>query len=220
MSSRIVALVAKDVRIHGRDIAVTQVAILALLGLMNYMRPAEAAVLASAVFNFNFLLAGFWSEWLISREKTKGTFAWMRACPVDDRDLVAAKFLAVAICCVSLWVVSSVMFLRAYISEGGLGMWLVLQLGLLLFGGLAIATRWRFGPKLGQMLPYGIAGALLGLLIAAEKTGFAAAGEATPVSWNPAVQAFMVAALLAAYVGIYFTTYRWVRGSDTSALLE
>ena len=68
MSTRIAALLAKDGRIHGRDIAVTQVAILALLGLMNYMRPAEVAVLASAVFNFNFLLAGFWSEWLISRE--------------------------------------------------------------------------------------------------------------------------------------------------------
>ena len=39
---------------------------------------------AAFVFNINMLLAAFWSEWLISREKTKGTFAWLRACPIGS----------------------------------------------------------------------------------------------------------------------------------------
>jgi hypothetical protein len=33
--------------------------------------------LVALVFNINFLLALLWSEWLITRERSKRTFAWL-----------------------------------------------------------------------------------------------------------------------------------------------
>ncbi len=213
------ALIAKDFRIHGRDILLTHAGILGLLAVMDYLQPGEQAGIASAAFNFNFLLAGFWSEWLISREKVKGTFAWLRASPVSDAELVLAKFLAVGICCVSLWIASSLIFARDYFWQQ-IEIWIVLQLSLLMFGGLAVGTRWRFGQKLGQMLPYVIVGVVIGILIFAARSGRALPLDPEVLLRHPSGQAVMAAGFAAGAVAAFYATLTWVRGSDTANLLE
>ena len=217
---RIAALLAKDARIHGTEILLTQAGLLGLMAMMRYVAPSDPATLASAVFNLNFIIAGYWSEWLISREKTKGTFAWLRACPVDDRELVAAKFIAVGICCVVLWVFSSALFIGGELVPARLDVWAVLQLALLTFGALAVATRFRFGQKLGQVLPFGIVGILFGLFILSSKAGHTLAVDPERLLGYAAGRGILAAGFVAAYAAIAWTTYRWVRGSDTSALLE
>ena len=213
------ALIAKDFRIHGRDILLTHAGILGLLALMRSLNPADQPVVATAVFNFNFLLAGFWGEWLISREKVKGTFAWLRASPVSDVELVLAKFLAVAICCVSLWVASSLIFARDYFWQRS-DIWIVLQLSLLMFGALAVSSRWRFGQKLGQMLPYLIVGVVVGILIVAARNGRTLPIDPEVLLRHTAGQAVMAVGFTACAVAAFYVTLTWVRGSDTANLLE
>lgn len=216
---RVVALVSKDVRIHGREIALTQAGILVVIALMAYAKPGEIASLAAAVFSFNLLLAGFWGEWLITREKTKGTFAWIRSCPVDDADLVVAKFLAVAGCLISLWSASSLLFLRDYLVSSRPGAWVALQAGLLAFGMLSAATRFRFGPKAGQLVPFGCVLAALGATSVLEQAGYL---DGDPGAWLRSLRGQVLVAVVAAAGGLAMIamTLAWVRRSDTERLLE
>jgi ABC-type transport system involved in multi-copper enzyme maturation permease subunit len=216
----VAALLAKDFRIHGREIMVTQAGVVALVALAMYLKPASGAARAGLVFNFNLLLAGFWSEWLISREKSKGTFAWLRSTPITDWQLVVSKFAATAACCVSLWTLTSVVFLRADPLSQRPAFWLLLQCVLLAFAGLAVATRWRFGPKLGQVIPYALVFGLALLSIAVSRTGSLPAVDPQILFASSGRQLMLAVAVVGCYALILSRTYAWVRRSDTSALLE
>lgn len=217
---RILALLRKDVWIHGRDIALTQLGILGLLVVMRQMSPDNPSSLATAMFGFNFVLAGFWSEWLITREKTKGTFAWLRACPVDDRELVSAKFMAASLCCAVFWLLSSAIVLRSYWFPSRLGIWVALLCALLAFGSLASATRFRFNQKVGQLLPFGVAALIVGVL-----NLLASAGHMLPI--DPEVllrtsggRAVLTMSFVCWALACFWLTVMWVRRSDTTQLLE
>jgi hypothetical protein len=214
------ALLRKDFRIHGRDIVLTQTGILVLLALMTYLQPREAAVSAAAVFGFNFILSGFWSDWLVTREKTKGTFAWLRATPVADSELVLSKFIAVGACCVTLWGISSAMFIGPYLFPSRWAVWLVLQMALLAFALLATATRFRFGQKLGQMLPFAIVFVFVTLLNVADRAGLALSVDPELLLGSDRGQALLVVALVICCVSSFGLTLTWVRSSDTARLLE
>lgn len=217
---RVTALVLKDARIHGRDIALTQLGILLLVALMAYAKPGEIASLATAVFSFNLLLAGFWGEWLITREKTKGTFAWIRSCPVDDAELVVAKFLAVAICLISLWSVSSLIFLRDYLIFTRPGAWVALLAALLAFGVLSAAARFRFGPKAGQLVPFAFVLAVLGAIGMLEQAGYLGDSDPGGLMRTAAGRASVTLGAIAGVATMVVMTLLWVRRSDTERLLE
>lgn len=217
---RVAALLLKDARIHGRDIALTQAGILVLLALMAYARPGQIVPLATAAFSFNLLLAGFWGEWLITREKSKGTFAWIRSCPVDDAELVVAKFVGVGLCVVGLWSVSSMMVLREYLVLTRPAVWVVLLTALLAFGMLSTAARFRFGPKVGQLLPFGCVLAVLGAAGLLGRFGYLPDGDPAALLRTSAGQASVAAAAAASCIAMVSTTIGWVRRSDTERLLE
>ena len=213
-SRRVVALVAKDMRIHGRAIAATQAAVLALGAVAWSAKPEASAANAALMVNFNVLLAGFWSEWLISREKTKGTFAWLRETTVTDTELVLSKFLGAGLCVMSLWIATAVLFVRPHPAAGA-----VAGAGLLAFSALAIASRWRFGAKFGQMLPYVVLLVpLLAVIVLSRTTG----SDVDVAAWldTPSRRAAALAGLLAGWVTLFIAVRRWVRGCDTFELLE
>src|SRR5690606_5296602 len=160
---RLAALLAKDAAIHGRDILLTMGALVGLSAALWWFGRQPFDVLMSVIFTFNFLLAGFWGDWLISREKTKGTFAWIRSTPVDDRELVLAKVAAVSICVTVLWTATSVLCGAAYWLAGRAHLWVGLLLILLAFAAVSIASRWRFGQKLGQNLPFLLVGLFMAI---------------------------------------------------------
>lgn len=217
--SRVLALISNDFRIHGRDIALTQVGVIALLAFAVFLKPMSTSVNASLIFNFNVLLAGFWSEWLISREKTKGTLAWLRASAVSDLELVLAKFTTVAVCTITLWTVSSALLLpRLVLSR--FDVWVVLQLSLLAFGACAVASRWRLGPKLGQLLPFIGLGAVLGVFVLLARTGALSALDPQVLLGYRAGAVVLGLVLATVHLVVFAVTLRWVRQSDTAALLE
>lgn len=213
----LVALIAKDVRLHGRAVAAAQAGAMALMALAFWLRPEKSSVNAALVLNFNVFLAGFWSEWLIAREKTKGTFAWLRAAPLTDRDLVLSKFLAAGGCVVALWSVSAA--LLSSTAPLRVPEWTVSLLGLLAFSGLAVSLRLRFGPRLGQILPYAILFVPLAVVVAYERMTGVPIDLAGSLSARGQL-ATLGAAFVLAWLGILFLTIRWVRRSDTFRLLE
>jgi hypothetical protein len=220
MIARGLALVVKDLRLHGISILAAQTGVLALAWVLFAMRPSSGSVELSFVFNANLVVAPLWSEWLVSREKTKGTIAWLRTLPIDDRVIVFAKASAAASCAITLWAASSLMLARSYFAAEGMPAWIVLQLALLVFGAITLAARWRLRQKAAQVLPFMLLFAVLLCLLAFEKwdpdTAAAAAGL-----WRDSSGRWSIAAALAAgYVAIIWATASWVSRVDTARLME
>lgn len=95
------APIVKDLRLHGRAFALTLAAGLLLCLTLNRVEPQAVGARVSLVCNINLLLTLLWSDWLITRERSKRTFAWLRGLPVDDGVLASAKFLVAGGCCVT-----------------------------------------------------------------------------------------------------------------------
>lgn len=213
MPSRVFALIRKDARIHGRAIAVTQCALLGVAAVAVTMRPDAGSVNTTLVLNFNILFSGFWSEWLVSREKTKGTFAWLRASAITDTELVVAKFLAVGLCTTTLWIASALLFIRPAAGEA-----VTIWAGLLAFAALTVASRWRFDAKLGQFLPYALLLVPLLILIGLGRIfdiRLDPAGMIAP-AWHLAATVLLLLIGAALVMG----TQAWVARTDTYRFLE
>ena len=217
-TSQVRALVGKDLRLHGRAVALTIAACLVLLATAIRVMPPGIGPRVSFVFNLNLLLTLMWSDWLITRERSKRTFAWLRGLPVDDRVLASGKFVVAAGCCVALWLVSSALFARELWTPPGTA--LVLQCGLVAFGALSVATKWRFPSRVGQVLPLVIV--LIPVLLFMTLGGYVEGPRATLIAmWNapygkPAATIF----ILAVYAAIVAVTVRWVTRADTFQLVD
>ncbi len=212
------ALIAKDLRLHGRAVALTIAGCLLVLATALHVMPQGVGPRVSFVFNLNLFLTMLWSDWLITRERSKRTFAWLRALPVDDGLLASSKFVAAAGCCVALWLVSSALFARELWRPSGTG--LVLQCALLTFGGLTVATKWRFPWQLGQVLPLVIVlvPVLLFMTLAGDGTD---RHDSLIAVWNaPCGTLAAAASLLAVYAAIVTITLRWVTRADTFQLVD
>lgn len=217
---RVWALLGKDSRIHGRDIALTQLGILALIAMLRYGHPQDTSILASGVFVFNLLLAGYWGEWLITREKTKGTFAWLRSSPVSDAELVTSKFAGVSLCSAVLWISSSALFTWSYWFPSRAAVWLILQLALIMFAAFTAATRFRFGPKVGHLLPFGVMFVVLSILNLTARAGYVLPIDPEVLLRYPTGRALLALGLTLGCIVSFLSTLAWVRRSDTERLLE
>ncbi|MGH9741706.1 MAG: ABC transporter permease [Candidatus Acidiferrum sp.] len=217
------SLVGNDLRLHGRGIAWVQLGILGFIALLLWVNKAKPTSTVGAnvafIFNINFLIAVLWGEWLVSREKTKGTLAWLRSLPVSDRSIVTAKFLTCALCVVSLWVLSSI-FVHSYFFPSHWVTWGVYLLCLLGFSVCSLSGRWRFRQKLGMMLPLVLVLAPLLAILLADKAGFHVVQTLAAFYADPMGKELIVVALVAFCGGIWWATVRWVSRSDTYELLE
>ena len=219
-SSQITTLIVKDLRLHrsGFVLAILGLVLVLVLAAAVRLFPAGVGPRASLVFNVNMVFTLVWSDWLITRERSKRTFAWLRAMPVDDRALAGAKFLVAAGCCLTCFLVTSTAFARELWQPVGTG--LVLQSSLLVIGGLSVSTKWRFPWRLGQILPMGII--LVPVLLFLMLTGDGTDGrEALIAMWNaPYGKAAAATLLLGVYAAIVATTLRWVTRADTFQLID
>ena len=210
-------LMAKDLRLHGLPLLLVLAGILSFLGLAIRFVPSEASPVGF-VANVNVIIPVLFGEWLIARERSTRSFAWLRSLPLDDRTLALSKFLIASVCCVVLWTVSSALFAREVWQSRGEA--LVLQCALLSFGALCVATRWRINWHLAHAVPFGVLGALLllGMLAAGEGTG---ARAALVAFWNASYGPPLTAAgLMLVYLGIVWNTIRWVERADTWQLVD
>ena len=212
------ALIIKDLRLHGQAVALASAVCLLLLATATHVIPQPVGPRVSFVINLNLLLSLLWCDWLVTRERSKRTFAWLRGLPVDDRVLASAKFLLAAGWCVTFWLMSSALFAREMWQPVGTG--LVIQCALITFGGLSVATKWRFHWRVGHVLPLVIV--LVPLLLFVMFAGFGTGGrESLAAMWNaPYGKPAAATALLAVYAAIVAATVRWVTRADTFQLID
>lgn len=214
----ILALTGKDLRIHWKGIAAAHAGVVAITGLGIVLgNPQEDTVLLGFVSNLNFLGALLWGEWFVSREKTKGSFAWLRTLPIRAVDLCLSKFLISAACVVSLWTLTSLFFLGDHFRQAR-AVWMVEQVGLLLFSATVVSSRMLFRQKLGQVLPLLLALPIVLVVLAAERYRFL---DEAVAYWETLGGKVAVALVLAAaYGGVCALTIRLVGGAETRRLVE
>lgn len=214
----VVALIGKDLRIHWKGVAAAHAGSLAIIGLgVALGNPQEGSVLLAFVSNLNFLCALLWGEWFVSREKTKGSFAWLRTLPIRTVDLCLSKFAITGICVISLWTLTSLAYLRGDFRSSPVA-WMVEQVGLLLFSATVVASRMLFRQKLGQVLPLLLVLPIALLAVLAERFRFL---DEVVAYWGTVGGRVAAAlALGAAYGGVCALTIRLVGGAETRRLVE
>lgn len=215
-TKRIGALVKNEIRLHGQGALMVQAAILLLLVVGYQLRPGSGAAFALLV-NCNWMTALAWSEWLVSREKTKGTIGWLRSLPVSDSEIVTAKFVAHALCCAVFWAGTSWLALDVFRPDPE--SWVVGQLALLTLGGLSIASRWRFSQRLGSLAPLLVLLPIV-LLFRSPTVQRVAMPLLTALWASGSGKLVAMAALAAAYATTWGATILWVARVDTSDLIE
>ncbi|MCY4616245.1 MAG: hypothetical protein OXC71_07640 [Chloroflexi bacterium] len=214
--SILVALLAKDLRLHGLPLLLLIGVLLAVCAGVQFA-PRRGPI-PGFVFNMNLIAPLLLAELLIARERAKRSFAWLRSLPVDDRTVVVGKFFYAAVVSVALWTTSSALFAPVLWSPWSTG--LVLQCSLLVLGALLIAARWRTNWRYAPMVAVGVfAGPILVFLaVMGEGTARRAAVLAL---WNaPYGPPLAAAGLLLVYVSIVWWTVRWVERVDTCQLVD
>ncbi len=213
----LMALLAKDLRLHGLPLLLlVGVLLAACAGAMRFAPNREP--IPGFVFNMNMLTPLLLSEWLIARERAKRSFAWLRSLPVDDRAVAVGKFLYAAVVSVVLWTTSSALFAPGLWSPRSTG--LVLQCSLLVLGALLIGARWRTNWRYAPMAALAVFAApiLIFLALVGEDTARRAAlAELWNAPYGPPLAA---AGLLLLYVSIVWSTVRWVERADTCQLVD
>ncbi len=215
--SVLIALLAKDLRLHGLPLLLfIGISLAACAGVTQIVPNREP--IPGFVFNLNMFFSILMSEWLITRERSKHSFAWLRSLPVDDRTVAVGKFLYAAVVSVVLWTASSAVFAPGLWSPWSTG--LVLQCSLLVLGALLIGTRWRTSWRYGLLaaLAVFLGPILIFLAVAGEDTARRAALVAL---WNaPYGPPLAAAGLLLIYVSTIWWTVRWVERADTYQLVD
>jgi hypothetical protein len=215
------ALIEKDLRLHGAGMAGTAVVLLALPALAGFVKPgARIDSAASLITSLNFILMMLWGDWLVSREKTKGTIGWLRTLPVPDHAIVLAKVATYMTGCTLMWVASTLLYVPRFFFPGRWREWLITLCVLMFVGTVSVCGRFRFSQKLGQVLPP----AVLGVLLATYYLGLRVAPEATVRLATMATRPEMVGVFAASILGlsgaVIAVTIVWMGRAETFELTE
>ena len=213
------ALLIKDFQLHGLATALTIVGLILLAAILDATLGSAAGPRQIFIINLNLLFSLFlWAEWLITRECSKGTFAWLRTMPVDDRVLVGSKFIGAAAACTLCWFLSSSVMSPELWHSPATG--LILQCALLMAVTLSVAAKWRFGSRLGQVAGASVIG--IPVLLVYWFVGDDVERQAALIAvWNaPYGRLAIAASLLVVCAAIVLSTMRWVSRSDTYRLID
>ncbi len=214
-------LVRKDLRLHGMAIGATVAAVVVLLYSVNAIKPSATDTSAvGLILNLNLVMVLVWGDWLVSREKTKGTIGWLRTLPVTSGALVMSKIATYMLACVTLWVASTILFVPHYFFPHAWLLWLALQSMLIFAGTLSVCGRFRFRQKVGQLLPLVVIGVPLVGLLALRRTMPEAVAHVQVIAFGGSGLAAISAALLALSAGIVTITSAWIDGAETFELAE
>jgi hypothetical protein len=215
------ALLWKDLQAHGRTIGLVQVGVVAFLALIAGRHEARGAVdLAFTVAMPNAMLSVMaWGDWLVGREKTRGTWGWLRTLPVDDSVLLGEKYLAQLLCALPLWLLTSWLFAREVFWTTGPLMPLISSLILITFGAVTIGARLIFRDKIARLVSIGVF--MIPAFIAKLAGDRPDLVQAALRFWTDGFgQPLAAAALETLYVSLFFGTLAWLRRTETPRLLE
>lgn len=214
----VAALLWKDVRLHGVSVLLAHIGVAVLVFAARRLTETSEGAEHGLVLNLNGLGAMVWSEWFVSRERSTGTFGWLRTLPIASRDLWLSKLLVVGACTVSLWLMTSLLFLRSHFVPDALATWAVIQCTLLAFGAVAMVCRWRFPPKVGQLAPLLLCAVVLAALLLARSV---VSVGAVPLVWNASGGKLAVAFMaLGIYGAVVFAHTRWIATTETRWMVD
>ncbi|MEO8076123.1 MAG: hypothetical protein ABI818_07325 [Acidobacteriota bacterium] len=215
------ALIRKDVHVHRLGMAGTAAVLLGLPALAGLVKPdASEASGTSLIVNLNFILVLVWGDWLVSREKTKGTIGWLRTLPVPEETMVTAKVATYMLGCVSLWIASTVLYCRHFYFPARWREWVLVLCALMFFGTVSVCGRFRFRQKLGQVLPPLVLGVLAGAYYVLVRMAPAETARLTVRGMQPRFVVPEAAGILALSVAVVWVTVAWLRRAETFQLVE
>jgi hypothetical protein len=218
---KLLSLVRKDLQIHHAGILggwLTVLLVHSLLGLVKSYSGVEQELLLLVLMNvyLNFL----YSDWLIYREKTKRTFAFLRSLPISDSLLVTSKFIVYLGLLIIGFLLTSAILVPESFSRTQMSILLMYLAVLLGFGSTHLVCKWLMGPRTGQFVPFLWAFILLVLL--------SYLSSAFPMAWNLLEKVWLTAgclSLLSVFCVVWialawWVTVRVVSSRDTKALLD
>ena len=220
---QLIALVRNDLRVHGLGIAGIVGLNLAVTSVLYFVPPTRgdhATAVAGATLHLNLLLALILGEFLAAREKTKGTFAWLRTLPISDATVISSKFVSAWGWCVLSWVITTVPFDRGTYFPDGWSAWLVMLLVCATMASASLWARLCFPQKRGMIVVIGVLAVLLGLSFGIKRQYPDLALRALS-SWAVGNgKAVAAAALVVCSGGLLMASAMWMSRSETTRLLE
>lgn len=214
-------LVRKDLRLHGMAMGMTVAAVVGLLYSVQAIRPfGSDAPAAGLILNLNLVMVLVWGDWLVSREKTKGTIGWLRTLPVTSGALVMSKIATYMLACVTLWAASTILFVPHYFFPRAWLLWLALQSMLIFAGTLSVCGRFRFRQKVGQLLPLVVIGVPLVGLLALRRAMPEAVAHMQVIAFGRTALAAVSVVLLAVSASVVAVTRAWMDNTETFELAE
>ena len=207
------ALLRKDLQLHGWATALSIGGlVLVTMSTGNALPERLAAFQIVFVFNLNFIMAPLmWGDWLISRERSEQTFAWLRTMPLDDRVLAGSKFITAAAAGILCWCLTSALIAPEF--RPSPDTWLALQCVLLLCGAISVSATWRLSPKLGQIAQLTLV--IVPSILFGVVTTRAAWSIAALEQWT----GWFTAGLMMVYAATVVGTMRWVSRAETNQLI-
>jgi hypothetical protein len=215
------ALIENDLRVHGVGMACTAAVLLLLPAVAGFVKPGGRVDSAAAlVTSLNFILMLLWGDWLVSREKTKGTIAWLRTLPVPDHAIVLAKVATYMAGCLSMWVASTLLYVPQFFFPARWREWLITLCVLMFAGTVSVCGRFRFSQKVGQVLPPAVLGLLMVIYYLALRVAPAGTMRLSAMATRPSMTGVVVLSILGLSGAVVAVTIAWMRRAETVELTE
>jgi len=172
MWRNLMRLVGKDLSLYRNNILFAHGSLLAVLMALDWMSPTREI---SPTIGLTLSVTAFiqlntaYGDWFILRERSQGTFGFMRRFPVSDSQIVGAKFLLVGFLMGVGFTVQTAVFAPRYLALEWVRPFALILIGLWAFGSLTIASRLCLGSRWGGAVPYLILFVPVGAFIVLER---------------------------------------------------
>jgi hypothetical protein len=221
MMKKVALLVLKDFYLNRYALLLSFLTVVFFIVVMGYMRPFPAVEQKMmTLVMVNLILNVGYGEWLIYREKAKGTLVTLRLLPVPDSVLIGSKFLMCFFAQTLIFGVAAALLTPEYFLHPKLRTLVLIWLGMGCFGSLMLLTKTVFSQRIGQAVPFGVLFLLL--------VGFLKISDLYP-DGRRVVNELMNSAsgvFLLSFAGVGFMlltwlgSWAWLRSRDSSELID
>jgi len=214
---------AKDIRLYRSGIVGTWLAVFGVFLALDWYRPTielgpgtGLTLMITLFLNITIV----YGEWFVLRERTQGTFAFLRRFPVSDAQIITSKFLLMILLLAGGFVLATAAGARRYLSWEWLPVYSLILLAFAVFGSLTVATRLIFGTRWGAGLPYVIAFIPIVAFYLLKENGFAVIVVLTGL-WEAGILQWILALAGFCAIGVlWWLSIEYFHSRDSAQLSE